>query len=69
MGMPNETLEAKKAKTSSRMLKKFILLIEITAIFFCLLVFNQSRALSEEFYQFVRMWPTLLQPWYFKGPT
>jgi len=68
MGMPNETLEAKKAKTSSRMLKKFILLIEITAIFFCLLVFNQSRALSEEFYQFVRMWPTLLQPWYFKGP-
>jgi sugar lactone lactonase YvrE len=33
------------------------------------LIFLSSPALSEESYRFERMWPTLLQPWYFNHPS
>ncbi len=39
-----------------------------SVIFFLLLLFPPTTIFSEESYKFERMWPTLMQPWYFRNP-
>ena len=43
-----------------------LILLQIAVICFTLLIILPYNAASEEIYKFERMWPTLLQPWYFR---
>jgi len=49
--------------------KKYIFSFSVQAAFILLLLFVSNSAFSAELFNFVRMWPTLHQPWYFNYPS